>query len=371
MLNLASKLDFYDALGVSRDASQKEIKSAFRKLAFKYHPDRSKLPDAEAKFKEASEAYAILSDPEKRRKYDALGFEGINTQYRQEDIYNRENFQDVFSEFGFDANDLFSRIFGGGFTVQQRQRGFERGRDLEAQLEVTLEQAAFGTELEVALPRVQRCVRCNGLGVEPGSRLVTCPKCRGSGRIVHKTKTDLGFGQVIVSCDRCKGRGKIAQKQCKVCMGVGLEERKVRLKVKVPAGIDNGDRLLLRGQGEDGSYGGPPGDFYVTIRVKPHPHLRRRGLDLVYDVYVNFAQASLGAEIRVPALVGERIVLVPPGIQSGTVLRLKGEGIKSSRGRGDELIQVNVRTPEKLTQKEKKLIQELAKEFEAKKLSQR
>ena len=368
---MASKLDFYDALGVTRDASQEEIKRAFRKLAFKYHPDRSKLPDAEAKFKEVSEAYAILSDPEKRRQYDALGFEGINSQYRQEDIYNRENFQDVFSEFGFDANDLFSRIFGGGFTVQQRQREFERGRDLEAQMEITLEQAAFGTELEVTLPRVKRCARCNGSGVEPGSHLVTCPKCRGSGRIVHKTRTDLGFGQVIVSCDRCKGRGKVAQKQCKACRGVGLEERKVQLKVKVPAGIDNGDRLFLRGQGEDGSYGGPPGDFYVTIRVKPHPYLRRRGLDLVYDVYVNVAQASLGAEIRVPALVGERMVLVPPGIQSGTMLRLKGEGIKSSRGRGDELIQVHVRTPEKLTPKERKLIQELAKELEAKKLSYR
>jgi len=363
---LASKLDFYDALGVARDASQKEIKRAFRKLAFKYHPDRSKLPDAEAKFKEASEAYAVLSDPEKRRKYDALG-----SQYKPEDVYDPENFKDIFSEFGFDANDLFNRIFGGGFAVQQRQHEVKRGRDLEAQLEVTFEQAALGTELEVTLPRVERCARCNGLGVEPGSRLVTCPKCRGSGRIVHKTKTDLGFGQVIVSCDRCKGRGKLAQKQCKTCRGVGLEERKVRLKVKVPAGIDNGDRLFLRGQGEDGSYGGPPGDFYVTIRVKPHPYLRRRGLDLVYEVYVNVAQASLGAEIRVPALVGERMVLVPPGIQSGTMLRLKGEGIRSSRGRGDELIQVNVRTPEKLTQKEEKLIQELAKEFEAKKLSYR
>jgi molecular chaperone DnaJ len=368
---LASKLDYYDVLGISREASQEEIKRAFRKLAFKYHPDRSKLPDAEKKFKEASEAYAILSDPAKRRQYDALGFEGINTQYRQEDIYNRDNFQDVFSEFGFDANELFSRIFGGGFTVQRGQREFERGRDLETRMEITLKQAAFGTELEVTLPRLKRCARCNGSGVELGSHLVTCPKCRGSGRIVRKTKTDLGFGQVIVSCDRCKARGKVAQKQCKVCRGVGLEERKVRLKVKVPAGIDNGDRLFLRGQGEDGSYGGPPGDFYVAIRIKPHPYLSRRGLDMVYAANVNVAQASLGVEIKVPTLIGERIVWVPPGTQSGTVLRLKGEGIKSNRGRGDELIQVNVRTPEKLTPKERKLIQELAKEFEANKLGQR
>jgi len=360
---LASKLDYYDALGISRNASQKEIKRAFRKLAFKYHPDRSKLPDAEKKFKEASEAYAILSDPAKRRQYDASGFEGINTQYRQEDIYNRENFQDVFSEFGFDANDLFNRIFGGGFTVQQRQRESERGRDLEAQMEITLKQAAFGTELEVTLPRVKRCARCNGSSVEPGSHLVTCPKCRGSGRIVHKTKTNLGFGQVIVSCDRCKGRGKVAQKQCKACRGVGLEERKVRLKVKVPAGIDNGDRLFLRGQGEDGPYGGPPGDFYVTIRVKPHRYLARRGVDLIYEANINLAQATLGAEIRVPTLTSEMRVKVPPGTQWGTMLRLRGEGIRSSHGRGDELVQINVRIPEKLTPKERKLMEELSKEF--------
>jgi molecular chaperone DnaJ len=366
---LAGKLDYYDALGISRDASQEDIKRAFRKLAFKYHPDRSKIPDAEEKFKEASEAYAILSDPEKRREYDASGFEGIKNQYKREDIYNRQNFQDIFSEFGFDSNDLFNRIFGGGFNLQQSQPESRRGRDLEAHLEITLEQAAFGTELEVTLPRMKRCTKCNGLGVDPGSRLVTCPKCNGSGRVGHRIKTVSGIGQVIVSCDRCKGRGEVAQKRCKTCGGNGLEERKVRLKVKVPAAIGNGDHLVLRGQGEDGPYDGPPGDFYVTIRIKPHPYLKRRGSDLVYEANVNFAQATLGAEIRVPTLKGERLVRVPAGTQSGTMLRLRGEGIKSGFGRGDVLVQINVLTPERLTPKERKLIEELSKLFEADELN--
>jgi molecular chaperone DnaJ len=358
-----AKLDYYDLLGLSRNASQEEIKRAFHKLAFKYHPDRNKRSDAEEKFKEVSEAYAILSDPEKRRQYDGSGFEGINKQYKQEDIFNRKNFQEVFSEFGFDADDLFNRIFGGGFAFRQERHESPRGRDFEAQMDITFEQAAFGTKLEVTLPRMKQCTRCSGSGVEPGSHLVTCPKCQGSGRIEHEAVS--GFGQVIVSCDRCNGRGEVAQKQCRICGGNGLEERRVRLEVKVPAGIDNGDNLVLRGQGEDGPYGGPPGDAYVKISIKPHPYLNRIGLDFVYEANVNFAQASLGAEIKVPTLKSEAIVRVPPGTQSGTTLRLRGAGIRSSSGQGDELVHVNVQTPERLTPEERKLIEELSKEFEA------
>jgi molecular chaperone DnaJ len=361
-----AKLDYYDLLGLSRHASQEEIKGAFRNLALKYHPDRNKRPDAEEKFKEVAEAYAVLSDPEKRRQYDASGFEGINKQYKQEDIFNRENFEEIFSEFGFDANDLLNRIFGGGFAFHREQRESPRGRDFEAQMEITFEQAALGAKLEVTLPRMKKCTRCGGSGVEPGSHLAACPKCQGSGRIEHEAVS--GFGHVIVSCDRCNGRGEVAQKQCRTCGGNGLEERSVRLELKVPAGIDNGDHLVLRGQGEDGPYGGPPGDFYVTIRIKPHPYLSRRGLDFVYEANVNFAQATLGAEIKVPALNGERIVRVPPGTQSGTILRLRGEGIKSNSGQGDELVHVNVRTPETLKPKERQLIEKLSKEFEANKL---
>jgi molecular chaperone DnaJ len=358
---LASKLDYYDLLGVSRDASQDDIKRAFRKLAFKYHPDRNKRPDAEERFKEVSEAYAVLSDPEKKEQYDTRGLEGIKRQYTQEDIFNRRTFQDVFSEFGFNADDLFGRIFGRGFNVRQRQPETPRGRDLETQMEITLEQAAFGTELAVTMPRLKRCNRCNGSGVEPGSRLVTCPKCRGTGAIEHESVS--GF-IVIVSCDRCMGRGQVAEKACKACKGNGLKEKRVQIQVRIPPGIDNGDHLVLRGQGEDGPYGGPPGDFYVTIRVKPHQYLSRRGIDLIYEANINFAQATLGAEIRVPTLTSERRVKVPPGTQCGTTIRLRGEGIRSSYGRGDELVHINVHVPEKLTSKGRKLMEELSKEFE-------
>jgi molecular chaperone DnaJ len=367
VLNLARKLDYYDTLGITRDASQEEIKRAFRKLAYKYHPDRSKIPNAEEKFKEASEAYAILSDPEKKRQYDALGLEGIKTQYKQEDLYNRQNFQDIFSEFGFDANDLFNRIFGGGFTFQQGQPESHRGQDLETQIELTLEQAAFGTEVSVTLPHMKKCRTCGGSGLEPGSHLVTCSKCQGSGRIAHRIRAASGVSQMIVSCDRCNGRGEVAQKKCNRCGGVRLEERRTRINVKIPAGIDNGDRLALRGQGNDAPSDGQSGDLYVTIRLKPHPYLLRKGLDLVYETTINFAQASLGTEIEVPALTTKKRVRVPPGTQSGTTLRLRGAGIKSRSGQGDELIHVTVRTPKMLTSKERKLIAELAKEFEANK----
>jgi molecular chaperone DnaJ len=362
---LTSKLDYYDALGVKKDASQKEIKRAFRKLAFKYHPDRSKLPNAEEKFKEASEAYAVLSDPKKRREYDAAGIDGINRQYRQEDIYNRQNFQDIFSEFGFDANDLFNRIFGGGFSFRQGQREAQRGRNIDVQMEIALDQAASGTNLEIKLARLKKCRKCLGSGVEPGSVMGTCPKCNGSGRIAHRIQPNSGFGRVITTCDKCNGRGKIAQKKCSTCGGDGLEERSSRIHVKVPAGIDDGDRLVLRGQGEDGPYNGPPGDLFVTVRVKPHPFLERKGLDLIYEADINFAQATLGAEIEVPTLSKKTLVKVPPGTQSGTILRLRGEGIKSNFGKGDQLVNVTVQTPTKLTAKEKKLIKELYKEFEA------
>jgi molecular chaperone DnaJ len=363
-------LDYYDTLGVGPEASQDEIKRSFRKLAYKYHPDRSKIPDAEARFKEASEAYAILSDPEKRRQYDASGLEGVKQQYRRDDIYNRQNFQDTFSEFGFDADDLFNRIFGGRFTVQQGQPEPHRGRDLETQLEITLEQAAFGTEVGVTLPHMKKCATCGGSGMEPDSRLVTCPQCQGSGRIAPRVKTASGFSQMIVSCDQCNGRGKVAQKKCNRCSGEGLEARRTRLSVKVPAGIDNGDRLALRGQGDDDPSDGPSGDLYVTIRITPHPYVTRNGLDLVYETNINFAQASLGAEIDVPTLTTNKIVRVPPGTQSGTILRLRGEGIKRGADRGDELVRVTVRTPEQLTDHERKLIEDLAKEFGANKRNQ-
>ena len=359
---MSSKLDYYDILGVSREAKEDEIKRAFHKLALKYHPDRNKLPDAEEKFKEASEAYAILSDPQKRQEYDAQGFEGIKKQYKQEDIFNKTRFKDVFTEFGFNSDDIFSRIFGGNFGSRQEQAGPRRGRDLEGQMEITLEQSASGTQLEVSLQRAKRCSRCGGQGAEPGSRMVTCPKCRGAGRIEQEDPN--GFGRMIVTCDLCKGRGEVAERPCKLCGGNGLEQKQVKLQIKIPPGIENGDRLALRGQGEDGPYGGPPGDFYATIRIKPHPFLVRKGNDIVYEANINFAQAALGGEILVPALTGRRMLRIPPGTQSGTFLRMRGEGIRTQSGQGDELVHINVKIPQKLTSSEKELVEKLSKEFE-------
>jgi molecular chaperone DnaJ len=350
-------------LGVDPEASQDEIKRAFRKLAFKYHPDRNKMPNAEEKFKEASEAFAILSDPEKRQKYDAQGFEGINQQYKEEDIFNRGTFQGTFSEFGFNVEDIFTRIFKRDFASQPVYSMVLRGRDLDAQAEITLEQAASGTELEVSLPRLKGCSRCGGSGVEQGDRLVTCSKCKGAGRIEYGAAS--GLGHVTVLCDRCNGRGEVPGRPCKNCGGNGLEERRVRLKVKVPPGIDNGDHLILRGQGDDGQSGGPSGDLYVTIRIKPHPYLTRRGRDLVYEATINFAQAALGTDLKVPTLTGKNIVRVPPGTQCGTSLRMRGEGMGSSHGKGDELVHINIRIPEKLTPRMRDLIEKLSKEFEA------
>lgn len=359
---MASKLDYYDVLGVGPEASQDEIKRAFRKLAFKYHPDRNKMPNAEEKFKEASEAYAILSDPEKRKQYDARGFEGIKEQYKQEDIYNSGTFRDTFSEFGFNVEDIFSRIFGGGFASQQARPEAARGRDLDAQMEITLEQAASGAEMGVTIPRLKKCRRCGGSGVEPGSHSVTCPKCKGAGRVEYEASS--GSGRMVVTCDRCNGRGEVPGQPCRTCGGKGLEEKRVRLQVKVPPGIDNGDHLMLRGQGEDGRNGGPPGDFYVTIRIKPHPYLIRRGVDLVYEASISFAQAALGAEIKVPTLTGDKLVRVPPGTQGDTNLRLRGEGMSSAQGKGDELVHISVKIPDGLTPREKDIVERFSKEYE-------
>jgi len=365
---MAPKRDYYEVLGVGREASQEDIKKAFRQLAFKYHPDRNKEPGAEEKFKEISEAYAILSDPEKRKLYDAYGFEGIEGRYTQEDIFNRARFRDIFSEFGFNFEDLFERFFGGGFGgfgFQEVRTGPPRGRSLETQIEITLEQAAFGTDVEISLPRLRRCSRCGGSGAEPGSGVIKCPVCNGAGRIQQRMTS--GFAQFIrvMPCSRCNGRGEVPKTVCRVCGGEGLENTKSRFQVKVPPGIEDGEYLVLRGEGEDGPYGGPPGDLYVTVRVKPHTKFIRRGLDLIYETDVNVAKAALGGFITVPTLKGDKMVKIEPGTQSGTIIRLKGEGMSRGRERGDLLIHVNVWIPQKLSKRQRELFEQLSKEFES------
>lgn len=360
---MASKKDYYEVLGIKRGASADEIKKAFRKLAFKYHPDRNKDPEAEEKFKEFSEAYAVLSDAEKRQQYDTFGHAGISGRYSTEDIFRGANFRDIFSDFG---SDVLGRIFSGvGFNFQQAQAGPSKGSDLQTRIEVTLEQASFGTEVEIVLDRLQTCGLCGGNGAEPGTNISTCKGCNGRGRIERRTQSLFGQMIRVVPCEKCKGRGQVPETPCTTCGGNGLEPKKNRLNVKVPPGIDSGTQLILRGQGEDGPFGGPTGDLYVMIQLKPHPHLIRRGKDIIFEAEINFPDAALGTSIKVPSLTGDKSLKVPPGTQSGTILRMRKEGMPSRFGKGDQLVHVTVTIPVKLTQKQEELIKELANEFAA------
>jgi molecular chaperone DnaJ len=363
-----NKRDYYEILGVERGVSQDEIKRAFRKLAFKYHPDRNKEPDAEEKFKEISEAYAVLSDSEKRQQYDAFGHAGVSGRWSTEDIFRSRNFRDIFSEFGF-GDDLFSRIFGsffgGGFGGFQQRTDPRQGHDLETRINVTLEQAAYGTEVEISLTRLSKCNRCGGLGTEPGTILQTCPKCNGSGRIQHQTRSLFGQMIRVVTCDRCNGRGREPKVSCKTCGGRGLEEGKTRLNVKIPPGVEDGTQLILRGQGEDGPYGGPPGNLYVTVRVKPHPYLLRRGNDIIYEAEITFPQATLGTSLQVPTLNGLKNLNIPPGTQNGDIIRMKREGIPGRFGRGDLLVHIKIVIPKKLSKKQRELVKELGRTFKS------
>ena len=361
------KKDYYETLGVPRNAVKEQIKKAFRKLALKYHPDRNKSEGAEEKFKEISEAYAVLSDDEKRSMYDAYGIDGVRRRYTQEDIFN-SHFRDIFREFGFgDFDDIFKRFFGGfgGFGPFQRtmRTGPARGRDIGTELDVTLRDIAYGAEKEIKITRRRKCGICGGNGAEPGTREKTCPKCGGTGRIQHRTVS--GFAQMIrvMTCDRCQGRGTIIEHPCRSCVGSGLEKKVARIKVSVPPGVEDGSYLVLRGQGEAGERRGPPGDLYITIRVRPHPYFVRQGLDILYETEIDYPLAALGGKITIPTLEGETEMGIPAGTQSGVTLRLRGKGIRGKWTVGDELVRVTVRVPKKLTRRQRELIEELAKDF--------
>lgn len=365
---MATKRDYYEVLGLNRNASPDEIKKAFRKLAFDLHPDRNKDPASEEKFKEISEAYAVLSDPEKKQKYDAYGHAGISGAYSQEDIFRGADF----SGFGVDMEDILRSFFGGalgggfggGFGGFQRQRGGpQKGRDLETAVEITLEQAATGATVELNLNRLEKCSRCGGNGADPGTNVITCPKCGGSGQIQRSVASPFGRMVTVTTCDRCQGRGRTAEKPCSKCRGEGVEETRRKIDVKIPAGIDEEMYLTLRGQGDAGLYGGPSGDLFVGVKIKPHPYLLRKGADIIYEAEINVAQAALGAEITVPVIGGEERIKVPTGTQSGDIIRLKGKGMPSRYGKGDHLVHVTVRVPERMTRRQRDLMEELGKEL--------
>jgi molecular chaperone DnaJ len=357
-----SKRDYYDILGVPREATKEQIKEEYRRLALKYHPDRNKAPDAEAKFKEISEAYAVLSDDEKRSQYDRFGHAGIDGRYSTEDIFRGVNFDEILRDLGFGFGgfgSIFDTFFGG-----RRPRGPQRGQDIRYDLEISLEQAYKGYNTEIEVPRTERCSECNGSGAKPGTSPKRCPDCGGSGQIQHVQHA--GFMQFarIEPCRKCRGKGTIIDNPCNQCRGSGTVERDRRISVRIPPGVDTGSQLLLRGEGDAPERGGPHGDLYVVVHVRPHETFKREGEDLLCNVEVNFSKAALGGDLQVPTLDGQATIKLPAGTQSGAIFRLKKKGMPDlhNGGRGDELAIVRVKTPTKLSSRQKDLVEALSRE---------
>ncbi|NLG85012.1 MAG: molecular chaperone DnaJ [Firmicutes bacterium] len=357
---MASKRDYYEILGVSRDATQEEIKKAYRRLAREFHPDVNKDdPQAEEKFKEINEAYEVLSDPEKRAAYDRFGHAATDPGYAT----GAEGFDfGGFEGFG----DLFEMFFGGG-TARRRSSGPQRGGDLRYDLEISFEEAAFGLEKTIEVPRTEACAACRGTGAKGGTAVHTCPACRGSGQVRFAQTTLFGQFVNVRTCDRCRGEGKVIETPCPECQGRGRVKRTRKINVKIPPGVDNGFRVRVPGEGEAGLRGGPPGDLYVYLYVKPHRSFKREGDDIHSEVEISFAQAALGTALAIETLDGPVELKIPEGTQTGTVFRLRGHGVPHLRGsgRGDHLVSVVVRTPTRLTPEQRELFRRLAELEEA------
>jgi molecular chaperone DnaJ len=356
MSSSSVKRDYYEVLQVPKDATLDQIKAAYRKLALKYHPDRNKSPDAEEKFKEISEAYAVLSDDQKRAQYDRFGHEGIEGTYSKEDIFRTANFDDLFKDMGFES--IFESFFGGGGFGRSRRRNAEReqsGEDLTCELDLTLEEIASGTTKQIEIPRSETCNACNGSGASPGSAPKTCPNCGGSGQTQNLSTS--GFSRLIriFTCKMCKGSGRVIDNPCKTCEGTGLVERTRNVSVKIPPGIEDGSSLRLRGEG-----GLDSGDLYIVCRELPHKIFTREGDDLHTKVSIDMVDAALGAEIPIPTIDGKTVeVKVPKGTQNGTILRLKGMGIpslESTSKRGDELVTIDITIPTNLNPKQVEIL---------------
>jgi len=357
-----SKRDYYEILNVPKEASKDQLKQEYRKLALQYHPDRNKSPDAETRFKEISEAYAVLSDDEKRAQYDRFGHAGIDSRYSSEDIFRGVNFEDVFRDIGFGGfESIFDSFFGGR---RGRPSGPTRGQDIRYDLEIPLEQAYKGLTKEIEVPRSERCSTCGGSGASPGTSPKKCPECGGAGQIQHVQSA--GFIQFarVEPCRKCRGRGILIEKPCSECRGVGIVERDRRISIKVPAGVDTGSQLVLRDEGDAPTGGGQRGDLYVVIHVQPHDLFKRDGNDLICQTEITYSKSALGGEVEVPTLDGPARISLQPGTQSGAIFRLRKKGMPSirDRGRGDELVIVQINTPTKLTSRQREIIQELSKE---------
>ena len=364
------KRDYYEVLGVAKTATDDEIKKAYRTLAKKYHPDlNGGDKDCEAKFKEVNEAYEVLSDPQKRARYDQFGHEDPRAGSAG------GGYGDFTGGFGGGFDDIFSAFFGGGFGGGgQRARGPQRGDDLRYDLTITFEEAAFGCEKEISVTRDENCEECGGTGARKGTQPTQCPTCHGTGQVQSFVNTPIGRVSNVRVCEACHGQGTIINDPCPKCSGRGRVRRNRKITIKIPAGIDNGMQIPLRKQGEPGLRGGENGDLYIFVTVKPHKLFTRENYDLYCDVTVSFTQAALGGEIDVPTLNGMIKHNLPEGTQPGTVIRLRGQGIQNLRGagKGDLYIKVNVEIPRKLTDKQKELLMQFdetltGKEYEAKK----
>lgn len=343
--------DYYATLGVSRDADEKEIKKAYRKLAMQYHPDHNQGdPDAEAKFKDCSEAYEVLSDPDKRNIYDQYGEEGLRGSG-----YSGPNMNDIFSNFG-GFGDLFGSFFGGG----GRANGPSQGDHLRHDLEITLDEAVHGTTKEINITRAEKCTECDGSGAAKGSKKITCKTCGGRGRVQMQQMMFM----VQTTCPDCKGQGEKIEKPCECCRGTGLETKKRTVSVKIPAGVDNGSRLRLRGEGEAGTQGGPSGDLYVFIEVKGHKNIERDGMNLYTERHIHVAQALLGCELDIETLDGTKRITVEPGTQPGDEITIKEFGVPKlgdPKKKGDFIVVLRVDIPKNLSKSERELIEDFAK----------
>ncbi len=367
---MAEKRDYYEVLGVPKDSTKDQIKDAYRKLAMQYHPDRNKAPEAEEKFKEISEAYAVLSDDQKRQQYDTLGHAGFDQRYTEEDIFRGADFNDIFRDMGGGFSDIFRIFFGGGgFGGGGFGGGFgerlNRGQDLLYDLSITLDEAARGAEKEIEVPRTEKCDVCGGSGAAPGSQPRTCPRCNGAGRIQSTRRSAFGTFVQVTPCPECRGKGILIDSPCRNCRGSGLIRKRRKITVKVPPGIDEGYQLRLRGEGDMTTNGGEPGDLYVLVHLLPNDLFVRDGEDLHYVLMISYPQAVLGAEVQVPTLEGPTAVKIHSGTQVGEIIRLRGKGMPRFRGygRGDLLIRVGIAIPEKLTSQQRELVEQLAKEF--------
>lgn len=365
---MTAKRDYYEILGVQKGASLDDIKKAYRNLALKHHPDRvshDKKKEAEEKFKEISEAYAILSDPQKRSQYDQFGHAGIDSRYSYEDIFKGADFSSIFEDLGFGGGgggifeEIFDSlgIFGGSFSSRGR-RGPVRGRDLQYEIEISFEEAAAGAKKTINVAKYETCSVCKGEGAKPGTKKTACSTCGGRGQVVQSA----GFFNISQTCPQCRGEGTIIKNPCIKCAGTGRNRSAKKIELSIPAGVDTGSRLRIQEEGEAGPKGGPRGDLYVYIHVKDHPIFDRHGYDIICNLPISFPLAALGGEAEVPTLNGKVMMKIPEGTQSGKIFRLSGKGVRRLRGHGygDQLVRVVVETPTHLNSGQKRILKEFA-----------